>query len=108
MTHKNQCEEKARYREEKQRHREEKRKEKQRQREEKRELKKRHREEKRKHREQFVERLINMSLESSPNVVVGHSSSSNVRYVNNFNETHSERDEHDVATLRTIFPDCDP
>src|SRR6266516_3052030 len=109
MSHKSKCDEMASYREEKQRHREEKRKEKQRHREEKRELKKRHREEKRKHREEFVAKIFNIqTLETKPNIVVGHSSSSNVRYNNNFNEMPSERTEHDVATLRTIFPDCDP
>ncbi|GBB88894.1 hypothetical protein RclHR1_01550028 [Rhizophagus clarus] len=118
MSHKNKCEEKyskcedkytnknedkQRYREEKreakQRHREEKRKEKQRQREEKRELKKRHRDEKRRHREEFVTKLLNLSLESPSS----SSSSSNPDI-----QLSPERNENEVATLRTIFPDCDP
>jgi hypothetical protein len=100
--YKSKCEDKYRYREEKReakkRHQEEKRKEKQRHREEKRELKQKHREEKRKNREEFVSKLFKLSTETSTS---GHSSNSNV-------QLSPERTENEVATLRTIFPDCDP
>ncbi|RIA78923.1 hypothetical protein C1645_372348 [Glomus cerebriforme] len=119
MSHKSKCgtschEDKNRYRiekrEEKQRQRQEKKEEKNRHRQEKKERKQRHREEKRRHRDEFFSHLFNISTSSSTtNVVVGHPSNlnANVRY-NNFNEIPLERIEHDVATLRTIFPDCDP
>ncbi|CAB4491623.1 hypothetical protein RhiirA5_361877 [Rhizophagus irregularis] len=105
MSHISKCEEKHRNREEKReakkRHREEKRKEKQRHREEKRELKHRHREEKRRHREEFVSKLFNLTLDSPSS---NNSNNLNVQI------TSSDRieNENEVATLRTIFPDCDP
>src|SRR4051794_13957108 len=100
------------YHEEKRRLREEKREVKHRRREEKREDKHRRREEKREEKQRYRE-AKNRLRDEFCNGVKNHiaqilnpltSETTNVAGYDEFDE----RTEQDVATIRTIFPDCDP
>src|SRR5438045_894201 len=104
-------EEKLRLREEKReakhRRREEKREEKHKRREEKREEKYRYREAKHRLREEFqngVRNQVAQFLNSSTSETTPQHNNNNIRNGGNFDD----RMEQDIATIRTIFPNCDP